>query len=255
MPFSLLLRGILLNPLSWKERKKKRMDVGQLPTSKWLGHYYTLKLLVSFIQHTGNVHHRTTHSVRSVLGVRDQITIRRHPTDFFIFKNLCIYGRPGSFLLCGAWAFSSCAACAPLFAVICRPHCGGFSCFVGAPALGCSGYSSCDLLALVAQQHVDPSWSRDQTRVLCIGRWILTHYTTREVLATFFSSDKRADMRVHSRLPTVDFNPEKGPRWTHRYIESKGQTSALSWEPADLRGLSIRSTSLPTIGFGGRQGH
>ena len=146
------------------------MDVGQLPTSKWLGHYYTLKLLVSFIQHTGNVHHRTTHSVRSVLGVRDQITIRRYPTDFFIFKNLCIYGRPGSFLLCGAWAFSSCAACAPLFAVICRPHCGGFSCFVGAPALGCSGYSSCDLLALVAQQHVDPSWSRDQTRVLCIGR-------------------------------------------------------------------------------------
>ena len=117
------------------------------------------------------------------------------------------------------------AAWAPLFAVICGPRCGGLSCF-GAPALGCLGCSRCDLLALAALQHWEPSWTRDQTRVPCIGRWILIHYTTRKVLATFFSSDKRVDMSVHSILPTLDFSPEKGPRWTHLYAESKGQMSA-----------------------------
>lgn len=51
----------------------------------------------------GNVHH-IKHPVRSVLGVRDQITIRRHPTDSPHFKNLLIYGQPlGS--CCVAWAF------------------------------------------------------------------------------------------------------------------------------------------------------
>ena len=34
---------------------------------------------------------------------------------------------------------------------------------------------------LVALQHVGSSWTRDQTRVHCIGMWILNHSTTREV--------------------------------------------------------------------------
>ena len=36
-------------------------------------------------------------------------------------------------------------------------------------------------LGLVALQHVGFSWSRDQTSVPSIGRWILNHWTTREV--------------------------------------------------------------------------
>ena len=77
-------------------------------------------------------------------------------------------------------------------------HCGGFSC--GAWASRCTGFSSCSTWAqqlwlagcraqaqqlqcmgLVALQHVGSFWTRDQTRVPCIGRWILNHRATREV--------------------------------------------------------------------------
>ena len=59
-------------------------------------------------------------------------------------------------------------------------------------------------------------------------------------------------MSVHSRLPTLNLNHEEGHRLTRPYTDSKGQISALSWEPADLRGLSNRNASLSTIGFRGR---
>ena len=36
-------------------------------------------------------------------------------------------------------------------------------------------------MGLVVLRHVEYSQSRDQTRVPCIGRWILNHWTTREV--------------------------------------------------------------------------
>ena len=37
------------------------------------------------------------------------------------------------------------------------------------------------LTGLVALQHVGSSWTRDWTRLSFIGRWILNHWTTREV--------------------------------------------------------------------------
>ena len=40
-------------------------------------------------------------------------------------------------------------------------------------------------LGLVAPQHMESSWTRAQTRVPCIGRWILNHCTTREALIFF----------------------------------------------------------------------
>ena len=51
-------------------------------------------------------------------------------------------------------------------------------------------------MGLVAPLPVDTSQTRDQTRVLCIGRWILIHYTTREVLFFICSSPY-----VNSNLP------------------------------------------------------
>ena len=39
---------------------------------------------------------------------------------------------------------------------------------------------------LAALQHVGSSWTRGQTCAPCIGRWILNHWTTREVLNTHF---------------------------------------------------------------------
>ena len=37
-------------------------------------------------------------------------------------------------------------------------------------------------MGLVVRRHVGSSQTRDQTYVFCIGRWILNHWTTREVL-------------------------------------------------------------------------
>ena len=39
---------------------------------------------------------------------------------------------------------------------------------------------------LVAPQHVEPSWTTNQIRVPCIVRWILNHWTTRNVLHELF---------------------------------------------------------------------
>ena len=45
-------------------------------------------------------------------------------------------------------------------------------------------------MGLVAPRHVESSWTRGQTHVSCISRWILNHWTTREVPFTcILSSD------------------------------------------------------------------
>ena len=36
-------------------------------------------------------------------------------------------------------------------------------------------------MGLASLCHVESSWTRDRTRVPCIGRWILNHWTTGEV--------------------------------------------------------------------------
>ena len=43
----------------------------------------------------------------------------------------------------------------------------------------------------VAPQHVESSWIRDRALVPCIGRWILNHWTTREVLSGHFCKSRR----------------------------------------------------------------
>ena len=97
-------------------------------------------------------------------------------------------------------------------------HCGGFSC-CGARALGCTGFSSCGTQAqqlwhmgLVAPWHVESSWTRDRTCVLCVGRWIINHCTTREVLihAILTCSSRRSKealLRENSRkgIASIDF--------------------------------------------------
>ena len=37
------------------------------------------------------------------------------------------------------------------------------------------------LMGLVVPHHVESSWTRDRTHVSCVGRWILYHWTSREV--------------------------------------------------------------------------
>ena len=44
-------------------------------------------------------------------------------------------------------------------------------------------------MGLIALQYVDSSQTKDQTRVACIGRWILNHWTPREVLLSIFKEN------------------------------------------------------------------
>ena len=53
-------------------------------------------------------------------------------------------------------------------------------------ALEHTDFSSCGTRALVAPQHVESSWTRDRTHVLCTGRWILIHCATRESYYTWY---------------------------------------------------------------------
>ena len=113
--------------------------------------------------------------------------------SFYKFIYLFIFGCAGSLLLhrlfssYGEWRLlSSCSKQAS--------HCSG-PCS-GAQALGSKGFSDCGVRAsaivapglqstgsvvvgggrgLVAPRHAGSSQTRDQTRVFCIGRWILYH--------------------------------------------------------------------------------
>ena len=52
-----------------------------------------------------------------------------------------------------------------------------------------AGFSKLWFLGLTALQHVESSQTRDGTHVPCIGRQILSHWTTREVWSTFLKDD------------------------------------------------------------------
>ena len=94
-------------------------------------------------------------------------------------------------LICCVRAFSSCSERGLLSSCGAGVSpCSGFSC-CGAHAPGCLGFSSVvPGLWRQAQQlwcmgfvshHMESSQTRDPTRVPCTGRWILNHWTTREV--------------------------------------------------------------------------
>ena len=68
------------------------------------------------------------------------------------------------------------------------------SCSMWAQSLWCSG--------LVALWHVESYWTRDQTRVLCIGRQLPTHCATREVWSLFYRWENRGlgDLAIWSQM-------------------------------------------------------
>ena len=117
---------------------------------------------------------------------------------FFFFYIYIYFGCARSSLLrglfssCSEWGLlSSCGAQAS--------SCSGFSC-CGARALGHLGSGSCNSRALEHRLNScgawtqllcgmwAPPWSRDQTRVSCIGRQILHHRATREALGNHLKS-------------------------------------------------------------------
>ena len=92
--------------------------------------------------------------------------------------------------LFSCWASGGCS-----LVVLCRLcHCGGLSWFGGqavgfqASVLSARSVGSGSALVqwfrctdLVTSRLVESAWTRGQTRVPCIGRWILIHCTTKEV--------------------------------------------------------------------------
>ena len=57
----------------------------------------------------------------------------------------------------------------------------------------CSGFS-CGRAQALAVPHVGSSWTRDQTHIPCIGRWILNHLTTREVSNMEFGREAKKNL-------------------------------------------------------------
>ena len=58
-------------------------------------------------------------------------------------------------------------------------------------------------MILVASRHVESSWTRGQIRVPCVGRWILNHWTTREVLPLFFCLKKQGRRKKWGQMPNI----------------------------------------------------
>ena len=54
-------------------------------------------------------------------------------------------------------------------------------------------------MGLAAPWHVESSQTRDRTCVPCIGRWILYHWTTKEVHGLFFKVEKLKHVSVSER--------------------------------------------------------
>ena len=79
----------------------------------------------------------------------------------------------------------------------------GFLSLQWARASHCNGFSCCrerlqELWYRVSPMPVGSSQTRDQTRVPCIGRWMLNHWTPREAL--------HIDIYDHSLSPPFDIN-------------------------------------------------
>ena len=98
----------------------------------------------------------------------------------------------GAILHCSAWA----------------SPCSCFSC-CGARALGTRASV---VVGLVAPQHVGSSRTRAQNRVPCIGRWILNHCATREVLKHHFSCSRKCKHSWIDPLQIFSNNSTKDER-------------------------------------------
>ena len=121
-------------------------------------------------------------------------------------------------LCCYVWAFSSCRNPGRLFVVLCRPL---IECL---QQLWCMG--------LVILRHVGSSWTRDRTRVPCMGRMIPSHWTTMEVWKHILSSCLFKFLCLHDI------------RWS----------SHLSWFWSGVLCGSVPMQSTCGSGFGGKAG-
>ena len=120
---------------------------------------------------------------------------------FFATLGLCCCSRP--FSSCKKQGLpSSCSSRAS--------HCSGLSCF-RARVLGRVGFSNCSRSVVAAHGLHCPwgccpsesSWTRNRTRVLCIGRWFHNHWTSREASFPPFDSWEQCGCEYGIRVPVL----------------------------------------------------
>ena len=109
-----------------------------------------------------------------------------------------------SFSSCGQWGLlSSCG--------VRISHCGGFSCNYSFSNCSWRRAQKSRHVGLVARRHVEPSRTRDQTRVPCIAGQILNHWTTSKVLERNYSFLGAEAMGKGKSQPKVP--DREGKRW------------------------------------------
>ena len=126
--------------------------------------------------------------------------IWRSAERFGMKTNLRIKSTHGILLL-----FFGCSGSSVLWVGFLKLRCARATLFCRAQALGIQvtvaavcRLSCCGTRALVAPQHVESSWTRDQTHVPCTGRWILIHCATRESYYTWYL--KLCEWITHGRV-------------------------------------------------------
>ena len=108
-----------------------------------------------------------------------------------------------------SWAFSSCSEQGLLSSCGARAsHCAGSS-GCRAQALEYESFHSCGTWAqqlwragTVALRHIGSSWTRDRTHVPCIDRWILNHWTAKNVPEMLFwiESSRKGLLRTQAQM-------------------------------------------------------
>ena len=105
-------------------------------------------------------------------------------------------------LRCCVWAFSGCSERGLLSSCGAQASRGGFS-RCRTQALG-SRAQWLWRTGFVAPWHVGSSQTRDRTHVPCLGRWILNHWTTREVLHIFLSFVLECSLIIQKQFKTSE---------------------------------------------------
>ena len=120
-------------------------------------------------------------------------------------------------LFCCTWTFSSCSKQELLSSCYVQAsHCCSYSCCrAQAQYLCCTG--------LVAPRHVVSSQTRGQTCVPCIGRWILYHWTPREVAVSGFQPSKSQYLSTRILLCLLTVHTLTNKMWGHHPITGRSE--------------------------------
>ena len=129
-------------------------------------------------------------------------------------------------------------------------------------------------MGLVAPWHMESSQSRGRAHVLCTGRWILNHWTTREVRQTTSDSSWPSSRRPPGCLPALlrpqgvvsgEGAPPQASPWRSRptrqllkvtkRLGAESKTKGTQSKPKVKKSRNITLLSSPRLQVGWELGH